>query len=77
MLVLKLYVKFKGLLQNKPRIQNVIIFVPNWPKPTKRNYSYVAKVLVLFGAKIARYGSCDYFVRNLKHTDYIFLMTVH
>jgi len=59
--------KIKDLLQNKSYVQNVMIFVPNKSKPTKRNNGYVAKVLVLFRAKIACYGLRGYFARGLKH----------
>ena len=34
-------------------------------KPTKHNSSYVAEVLVIFGAKMAGYGLCSYFARGL------------
>lgn len=36
----------------------MMIFVPNRPKPTKRNIGYVAKVLALFGIKMAYYRAC-------------------
>jgi hypothetical protein len=42
-----------------------MIFVPNAQKPTKHNRSYVAEVFVVFGAKIAGYGSCGYFASGL------------
>ena len=58
----------KDLLQNKPYIQNMMIFVPNMSKPTKRNNGYVAKVLILFGAKIACYGLRGYFARGLNYS---------
>lgn len=46
-----LVMKNKGLLQNKPWNQKVMIFVPNWSQPTKRNCSYVAKVADYSGQK--------------------------
>jgi len=46
----------------------MMIFVPNILKPTKRNSGNIAKVLILFGAKIAYYGLRGYFARGLNWT---------
>ena len=43
----------------------MMIFVPNMSKPTKRNSGYVAKVLILFEAKITCYGLRGYFARGI------------
>jgi hypothetical protein len=48
-----------------------MIFVPNVLKPTQYNISYVAKILAIFGAKMADYGSCGYFARGLSYNTKI------